>query len=176
MVHYVQPLATTTFYPLQPDDSGYAVQSCPPLPATIAFLTRGWCLPPPPPPLCLLLQLTMLGGACGSIWWVRWYSWGLRGWAAQPARMGSSCSPESNHAGAGNPIGCWRPLPVLWRLCAADVAAAAPCAACFCLLQLTTIPFDWIVLGCLGLQDSNNSLAWWGGAGGGWWGTYGCVV
>lgn len=33
-------------------------------------------------------------------------------------------------------------------------------AACFCLLQLTTIPFDWIVLGCLGLQDSNNSLSW----------------
>lgn len=25
---------------------------------------------------------------------------------------------------------------------------------------LTTLPFDWIVLGALGLQDSNSELAW----------------
>jgi hypothetical protein len=27
-------------------------------------------------------------------------------------------------------------------------------------LQATTIPFDWIVLECLGLQESNSTLAW----------------
>jgi hypothetical protein len=27
-------------------------------------------------------------------------------------------------------------------------------------LQVTTIPFDWIVLGAVGLQDSNNTTAW----------------
>jgi hypothetical protein len=29
-----------------------------------------------------------------------------------------------------------------------------------CVVQMTTIPFDWIVLGCLGLQASNSQLAW----------------
>jgi hypothetical protein len=28
------------------------------------------------------------------------------------------------------------------------------------LLQVTTIPFDWIVLGAMGLQRSNSTTAW----------------
>jgi hypothetical protein len=27
-------------------------------------------------------------------------------------------------------------------------------------LQATTIPFDWLVLEVMGLQESNSSLAW----------------
>jgi hypothetical protein len=28
------------------------------------------------------------------------------------------------------------------------------------LLQITTIPFDWILLGAMGLQRSNGTTAW----------------
>ena len=63
------------------------------------------------------------------------------------AARGPILSSKTPH---GIPWGPHRPRAPRWLRCTCAIAA----------MQLTTVPFDWIVLGAMGLQQSNSTTAW----------------
>lgn len=115
---------------------------------------------------CGLLLLLCAATAAGHYaqWrlWVDLVSGQQQGGKTVP-RAGCGLCPDFEALTAASTktaAACW--LPDLLHGMSYHPSAVVCALLCLCSppCQMTTIPFDWIVLGCLGLQDSNSQLAW----------------